>query len=167
MAAAILLATVSPSPAHPDGKLHSPDDPPRQQPGGPDVLPPKPPLEPIRPRPPDRNKPRGERPARPEVPGDLLMLDRLLAMPSEELGRMRESIERIEAMSPEEREALRERLREFRHIPPAKRQKMRQKWREMSPEERRERMREFRERRWEKLFEEEEAPAEEGESAEG
>lgn len=73
-------------------------------------------------------------------------------MHPEHLARIREAIERIENMSDEERAAMRERLREFRKFSPEQRQRMRDKWREMSPEERREHIRELRERRWEKFF---------------
>lgn len=88
-----------------------------------------------------------------EGPDDMVVLDRLLTMPPEHLARIRRAIEQIEAMSPEEREALRDRLRDFRHIDPEERQKIRERWRAMSPEERRESIREMRERRWQDVFE--------------
>jgi uncharacterized damage-inducible protein DinB len=91
-----------------------------------------------------------------------MVLDRLLSMPPEYLTRIRQAIERIEEMTEEERQSMRERLREFRHFSPEQRQAMRDQWRQMSPEERREKVRELRERHWDQFFGEQEK---EGESS--
>jgi hypothetical protein len=94
-----------------------------------------------------------------DVGGDLLVLERLLSMPPEHLARIREAIERIEQMNPEERAEMRDRLRQFRHLSPEQRERMREQWREMTPEERRERVKELREKHWEEFFgDEEEKP---------
>lgn len=85
---------------------------------------------------------------------EMVVLDRLLSMPPDQLARVRRALERIEAMTPEEREELRERLRDFRSISPDQRQEIRERWRTMTPEERREHAREARERRWEEVLNE-------------
>lgn len=83
---------------------------------------------------------------------EMAVLDRLLAMPSDQLARVRHAVEQIEAMDPEEREALRDRLNAFRKISPEDRQKMREKWRNMTSEERHEHVKKMRERRWDDVF---------------
>lgn len=83
---------------------------------------------------------------------EMAVLDRILAMPPDQLARVRRAIEQIEGMEPEEREAIRARLWDFRQISPEERHKMREKWKELSPEERREHVQQMRERRWENVF---------------
>jgi hypothetical protein len=151
------------SPQHPFGLVELP----RQAPVPPAGRPPPRPSEnegppPLPPGPPDLkvaqvsegDDRRGSRRGAIENANDMAMLDRLLAMPPEQLVRVRQALERIEAMTPEEREVLRERLRAFGEIAPEKRKEIREEWREMSPEERREHIRAMRERRWEGLLEE-------------
>lgn len=108
--------------------------------------------------------PEERRRSRMEGPDEMAVLDRLLAMPPDELSRMRRAIEQIETMAPNEREALRERLRDFRQISPEDRKKMREKWRELSPEERHEHVQKMRERRWENVFNPAEGTEPEGEA---
>lgn len=108
-----------------------------------------------------------EAPARPEnhdrrnsrhrehaVSTDLDVLDRILAMPPEQLTRIREAIERIEGMSPEKRNEIRDRLNQFRDLSPEQRQKMREHWRAMSPEDRAEKMKELQDHHWKEFFSE-------------
>jgi hypothetical protein len=83
---------------------------------------------------------------------EMAVLDHILAMPPDQLARVRRAIEQIEGMEPKEREAIRARLRDFRQISPEERHKMREKWKELSPEERREHVQQMRERHWENVF---------------
>lgn len=159
-----LLADDAQAPRHPFAvadRQEEPPSPPGVRPPAPPKFkgrPPAPPEgaadEPPPPQP-EKEERRGHRRGM-DGADDMAMLDRLLAMPPEQLSRVRQALERIEAMEPEEREALRQRLRDFRSISPEKRQEMREQWRDMSPEERREHIREMRERRWEKVLEEKE-----------
>ena len=100
-----------------------------------------------------------KRPQHEELPGDLLLLDRLLQMSTEQLARIRSVLDRLAAMEPEERDAMRQRLREFHNVTPEERRRLREKWRGMTHEERREALRELRDRDWDRFFEEDEKTA--------
>ncbi len=164
-----LIATVAAfalSPAVLPAQTKEPDPPaarerPNPPPNVPNFRPPPPPSSPPpsahpRPRERDGEERREHRGRDSGVASDLLVLDRILAMPPEQLTRIREAIERVEKMSEEERKDMRDRLHEFRHLSPERRQEMREKWRKMTPEERRAKVQEIRDRHWREFFSESE-----------